>query len=305
MVGLYVQLDTNWPDHPKVIAAGLEGAGLHAMALCLAKRLLTDGVLYRAQLCRLGATPELIDRLVDVGLLEPIDEYRVAVHDWLDRNPSREAIRGNTRGSSLEGRRGNHKRWKHPGPFDTCPRCNPRSVVTPSRPTSAPDRPPILEGGTTRETQNITNARVAANAASPLTAEGERQQLIDQAATILAERRAAIAGGKGPGWVHSAARGIAKDRHQEAHAILLNLPAEVPNLTPTELADRLAPPPAASHEVDTAAREEAALAGTAAAFNVRAAENQRRLRDMLDEAPTDPDAQSAHVAEARDALHPR
>jgi hypothetical protein len=135
MTGLYVQLDTNWPDHPKIIAAGLDGAGLHAIALCVAKRLGYDGVLHRAHLLRLGGTPEVIDRLVEIGLLDPVDNDRVAVHDWLDRNPSRVGYRGRVGGESGatgrrlapdpsgDGRRGNHLRWNHPGDLDTCPIC--------------------------------------------------------------------------------------------------------------------------------------------------------------------------------------
>jgi hypothetical protein len=143
MAGLYVQLDVNWPDHPKVIAAGLDGAGLHAAALCLAKRLLTDGVLYRAQLCRLGGTDELIDRLLELGLLDPVDNDRVAVHDWLDRNPTRGAIGGRVGASRDDGKRGNHKRWGHPGDYASCARCNPRSSPSAIGGDRPPSRPPI------------------------------------------------------------------------------------------------------------------------------------------------------------------
>jgi hypothetical protein len=125
MTGLYVKLDTNWPDNPKVIAAGLDGAGLHALALCLAKRFLSDGVIHRAQLLRIGATDDLIDRLLELGLFDPVDNERVAVHDWLDRNPSRGAIGGRLGAMSLDGKRGNHKRWKHGGDVVACQICNP------------------------------------------------------------------------------------------------------------------------------------------------------------------------------------
>ncbi len=60
---LYVQLDVNWPDHPKVIDAGIDGAGLHAVTLCVAKRLNTDGWVDRRILHRHGADDQLIDRL--------------------------------------------------------------------------------------------------------------------------------------------------------------------------------------------------------------------------------------------------
>lgn len=125
---LYVQLDTNWPDHPKVIDAGMDGAGLHAVTLCLAKRLEADGWVNRRQLYRQGATDELIGRLVDLRLLE-VDGDRVRPHGWLDRNPSQAAIVARRASKAEAARRGNHAKWKHPTPFDDCPICNPKPQV--------------------------------------------------------------------------------------------------------------------------------------------------------------------------------
>lgn len=124
---LFVPLDTNWPDHPKVIAVGLDGAGLHAAAMCIAKRLETDGVLHRAQLHRLGANDELIDRLVSHRLFDAVDDDRVRVHDWLDRNPSQGAIAADRTAKRASAMRGNHKRWGHPGEVEDCGICNPRN----------------------------------------------------------------------------------------------------------------------------------------------------------------------------------
>jgi hypothetical protein len=175
MTGLYVQLDTNWPDHPKIIAAGLDGAGLHAIALCLAKRLETDGILYRAHLLRLGGSPELIDRLVELGLFDAVDDNRIAVHDWLDRNPSRGDI-GAMRGrSSLEGKRGNHLRWKHAGDFASCPIChatNAQVVVRDIAPDSGlwspPDRVAVADRDRDRDRANaLRDPTVAPTAEAP------------------------------------------------------------------------------------------------------------------------------------------
>lgn len=129
---LYVPLDVNWVDHPKVMEVGLEGAGLHAMAMCIAKRMETDGVLHRTHLLRVGATHELIDQLIEVGLLDALDDRRIAIHGWLDRNRSQEEI-ANRRSAtdairtakSASGKEGNHRRWEHPGPVEECPVCNP------------------------------------------------------------------------------------------------------------------------------------------------------------------------------------
>lgn len=69
---LYVQLDTNWPDHHKIIDAGVAGAGLHAVALCLAARS-SDGLVSRGDLIARGATDALIDRLVLLRLLHEVN----------------------------------------------------------------------------------------------------------------------------------------------------------------------------------------------------------------------------------------
>lgn len=122
---LYVQLDVNWIDNPKIMEVGLDGAGLHAAALCIAKRMETDGVLHRRHLLRAGGTDELIDRLIEVELLDAVDGRRVRVHGWLDRNPSHGAIAANRSAKSASGREGNHRRWGHDGPVETCLKCNP------------------------------------------------------------------------------------------------------------------------------------------------------------------------------------
>lgn len=125
---LYVQLDTNWPDNHKIIEVGIEGAGLHAIVLCLAKRLEADGWVRRALLYRQGAPDSLIDRLVDVGLLEAEGE-RVRPHDWHARNPSQAVIEARRASKIENGKKGNHDRWQHPWPFDSCPKCHPEPQV--------------------------------------------------------------------------------------------------------------------------------------------------------------------------------
>ena len=121
---LYVQLDCNWPDHHKIIDAGVEGAGAHAIVMCLAKRLERDGWVRRSVLARYGVTDALVDRLLELELLEA-EDVQVRPWDWHDRNPSQAAIAA-IRASKVEaGKKGNHDRWAHPFPFDTCPKCHP------------------------------------------------------------------------------------------------------------------------------------------------------------------------------------
>jgi hypothetical protein len=75
-----------------------------------------------------------------------VDDRRVAVHDWLDRNPSRGAIGGRLGAMKADGKRGNHKRWGHPGDIASCPKCNPSL----SQVVAEGDRPPIGSGLPTR-----------------------------------------------------------------------------------------------------------------------------------------------------------
>lgn len=225
---LYVQLDANWPDHPSIMEAGLEGAGLHAVTMCLAKRLNTDGWVSRRLLRRHGASDDLIDALVELELFdEEGDDVRP--HDWLQRNPSKAAIAAKRAAKKRAAREGNHKRWGHDGEVDDCPTCTPESqVVAGSDPVGSHPVAPMYPVGSPYTESETEPEAAASDATDPLgavrlTAE-ERQQRIMQAATLIAEERAIGRHDIGPGWVHGAARGIASDHHQALHAHLFANP---------------------------------------------------------------------------------
>lgn len=120
-MALFVPLAVTWPDDDPVMEVGLDGAGLHAITLCLAKRMETDGWVTRRLLRRYDATDELIDRLVTAGLLEA-DDGRVRPCGWLKHNPSQAAIAAKRASKKEAGKRGNHSRW-HSGEFETCRLC--------------------------------------------------------------------------------------------------------------------------------------------------------------------------------------
>lgn len=92
MARLYVPLDVNFPDDDKIEAVGLDGAGLYAMSLCLAKRLLDDGRLTRVKLRKLGGDDALIDRLIDVGLYTRVADDAVRISAWLGHNAPAESV---------------------------------------------------------------------------------------------------------------------------------------------------------------------------------------------------------------------
>lgn len=227
---LYVQLDTNWPDHPKIIRAGYDGAGLHAIIMCLAKRAESDGWVDRIVLTgRYGASVELIDRLVDLDLLES-DGDAVRPDGWLDRNPSQAAIAARRAAKAEAGRRGNHEKWNHPGEFDTCAKCNPQLQVVAGCDRTGSQADNLRSQSNRTPTKSESESEAAASDAIPtndvplaVTAEQRRQRIME-AARQVAEERAIGRNDIGPGWVHAAATGIASDHHQALHAHLVKHP---------------------------------------------------------------------------------
>lgn len=205
---LYVQLDTNWPDHPKIIRAGIEGAGLHAFALCLAKRLEKDGWVERVLLYRYGATDGLIDRLVDLDLLEDGDD-RVRPDGWLDRNPSQAAIDANRAMKKEAGRRGNHDRWHRGVSFEQCEKCQ---VIAGSDRTGSHELSPAIGGDPIPTSRGIVRAEVA-TAIPPATGpipEERRRTALDNIAAIRQQpfdNPNPAANGNAPGAVVSQADG--------------------------------------------------------------------------------------------------
>lgn len=98
MARLYVPVDVNMPDDPKVVTAGPDAEHLYLRGLMLAKRIGGDGFIARQHLYRLcgdftcveldAASPQdLAAALVDAGLWVEVEGgYRIAA--WLSHNPS-------------------------------------------------------------------------------------------------------------------------------------------------------------------------------------------------------------------------
>lgn len=92
------RIDDGFYDHPKLDGLGrdrLPAVGLHWLAVSWCNRWLTDGLLTRERVAKLGGTPRLADLLVASGLWEQEgDDFRI--HDFLDFNESKadvEAVR--------------------------------------------------------------------------------------------------------------------------------------------------------------------------------------------------------------------
>jgi hypothetical protein len=148
MAGLYLQVEVLELDDDALIEAGMVGRGVYLTIGLLAKRTETDGWVTNAQLRKEGATAEQVTALAALGLLDVGDDGRVRQHGWLDRNPSQAAIDQRREAKAEAGKRGNHDRWKHPEPFDSCSKCH---VVAPCDPVgvaSDPKRSPKTESET-------------------------------------------------------------------------------------------------------------------------------------------------------------
>jgi hypothetical protein len=95
---VWVRLDDDFSENPKVIAAGPLAQTVYVNALCYANRNLTDGFIPSAMTGRLICLegPEqsvvpLVARLVSVGLWEEAEGgYRI--HDYLEYNPGRAEV---------------------------------------------------------------------------------------------------------------------------------------------------------------------------------------------------------------------
>lgn len=83
----WAKFDDAFWSHPKVVRAGNEAVGAFVRMVCYCSQYLTDGAVPAAT-AREIARPKVLERLVEVGLLE-VDGDGFRVHGYLERNPSR------------------------------------------------------------------------------------------------------------------------------------------------------------------------------------------------------------------------
>jgi hypothetical protein len=86
----WFKIDDSFDDHPKVLAAGNEAAGLFVRCGAYAARHLTDGFVPAPKALMYGSKG-LITRLVNAVLFHPVDGGWL-IHDYLDYNPSRDQV---------------------------------------------------------------------------------------------------------------------------------------------------------------------------------------------------------------------
>jgi hypothetical protein len=308
---LLVQLAANWVLNRKIVRVGLDGRGLHATALCLAKLAETDGWIHRSLLHREGADDALIDRLVELRLFEA-DGDNVRPWGWHRRNPSQGAIDATRSAKADAAKAGNHTRWKHPGDVADCPICNPSPQVNrisdrtrvAGEADASPMRSPEVEVEGELETdhhQSSThegNGRAAADddeapqaERTPPRAPGRQQRAVE-ACELIGDRNhdRAVEAGR----VHNVAahRQACRSSARADHlATAQRLAADHPDWTSRQLAEHLDAP------------ERPANAGPDVKGHMTAVEDARRAYDaaLPERAPTD--ALLSGAAGARARLH--
>ena len=110
----WVNLDDQYPEHPKVDGLSDGAFRLNTAAICYCNRQQTNGIVSAVMVPRLiprfrkTYVQELVDRMLwhDLG-----DGAAYELHDFLDWNRSREQIAEDRAKNSINGRKGAEKRW--------------------------------------------------------------------------------------------------------------------------------------------------------------------------------------------------
>jgi hypothetical protein len=110
----WVNLDDQYPEHPKVDSLSDGAFRLNTAAICYCNRQKTDGIVAASMVPRLmpkfrpSYVQELLDRMLwhDIG-----GGSAYELHDYLDWNRSREQIEAAVAKNSANGRKGAEKRW--------------------------------------------------------------------------------------------------------------------------------------------------------------------------------------------------
>ena len=91
----WVRIDDQYPEHPKIVAAGHLAGWLDVCAMAYSNRALTDGFIAKAMVPRLSSVPQPLKRaaeLVAVGRWDEVDGgYQI--RDYLDYQKSADQIR--------------------------------------------------------------------------------------------------------------------------------------------------------------------------------------------------------------------
>ena len=110
--GLYVKLQADYSDDPKIIRAGEAAEVLYVRMLCFCARTLSDGLVDDAQMTRLALRqlPKRVARLLEQHLIERLEGgYKIV--SWHKHNRSAASIAEERDKKSSGSNHANHLRW--------------------------------------------------------------------------------------------------------------------------------------------------------------------------------------------------
>lgn len=84
----WIRFEDTFPEHPKLLKVGARAAWLHVRAIAYCSRLLTDGHVPPEALRLIGATPQLIEKLMAARLWHKNGDGWL-INDYLKYQPSK------------------------------------------------------------------------------------------------------------------------------------------------------------------------------------------------------------------------
>lgn len=215
---LFVPLAVDYASDDKIIEAGPMPELLYVRSLAFTKRTGSNGKIKRAQLQVVGLglaqLPKLAVTLVQVGLwLEADDGWLIAA--WFKHNDSTDHFDAET----LAGKKANHVRWKHAGPFEQCVRClsvhasESDSGRTPIG--SIPDSKDRDRGETEVETEGEQSSVTSQNDDDYQNTPVPSSSSVDAAIRLCAEVVAFAASRTDTGYIRGIERNLRTERRQE------------------------------------------------------------------------------------------
>lgn len=109
----WVNLDDNFPEHPKVDGLSDAAFRLQVAGICYANRQLTDGRIPPDKVRRLVPRfkQAALDELTDRAMWLPLASGGWQIRDYLDWNRSRDQVESERERKSKGGRKGAQRRW--------------------------------------------------------------------------------------------------------------------------------------------------------------------------------------------------